>query len=277
MILGIDVGNSNIVVAIMDESGVQKKKNYETDRKSSSIYYKKQLKELVEDNNIKDIIISSVVPEMNETLSQAILEAFRKKPIFVKSNLDLGITIKYDNPNKLGADLITVGVSAVTKYDSPVIVIDVGTATTFSVINGKKEYLGGMIAPGPYTSIKALATMTSQLPEIEFTEINKVIGTNTIDCIKIGTITAHAAMIDGMLEKVLNRLNEPNVKIIATGGNSKRIIEMCIHKIIWDENLIFDGLYEIYRRNKNLPHHCISKVCGGGATEPCCLHNKSAK
>lgn len=259
MILGIDVGNSNIVAALINECGVQKKKNYETNRKSSSIYYKKQLKELAKGNNIKDVIISSVVPEMNETLSQAILETFRKKPIFVKSNLNLGITIKYDSPNKLGTDLITVAVSAVTKYDSPVIVIDIGTATTFSVINGKKEYLGGMIAPGPYTSIKALATMTSQLPEIEITDINKVIGTNTIDCIKIGTITAHAAMIDGMLEKVLNTLNEPNVKMIATGGNSKRIIEMCTHKIIWDENLIFDGIYEIYQRNKNLPPY-ISKA-----------------
>ena len=117
------------------------------------------------------------------------------------------------------------------------------------MINRNKEYIGGMIAPGPHTSMKALATMTAQLPEIELVTSNKVIGTNTIDCMKIGIITAHAAMIDGMIERVLNELNESNVKIIATGGGAKDIIDMCTHKIIWDKDIIFNGLYEIYINN----------------------------
>ncbi len=227
MILGIDIGNSNIVIGLIDKQGVINKECYET---SKEIQYEEYIRKIIGSNNITGIIISSVVP-------------------FVNSELNLGITIKYDNPQKLGADLISVAVGAVAKYKGPVIVIDIGTATTFSVINGNKEYLGGMIAPGPHTSMKALASMTAQLPEIELTTTNKVIGTNTIDCMKIGITTAHAAMIDEMLERVLNELNENEVKIIATGGGAKKIIDMCTHKIIWDENIIFDGLYEIYQNN----------------------------
>lgn len=246
MILGIDIGNSNIDIALMDKHGVIKKECYEMGKE---MQYEEYLRKIIGDNNITGIIISSVVPEINETIKQAVINICEKIPIFVNSELKLGITIKYDNPQKLGADLISVAVGAVTKYKNPVIVIDIGTATTFSVINRNKEYIGGMIAPGPHTSMKALATMTAQLPEIELVTSNKVIGTNTIECMKIGIITAHAAMIDGMIERVLNELNESNVKIIATGGGAKDIIDMCTHKIIWDKDIIFNGLYEIYINN----------------------------
>ncbi len=246
MILGIDIGNSNIVIGLIDKQGVINKECYET---SKEIQYEEYIRKIIGSNNITGIIISSVVPKINEIIEQTAINICGKTPIFVNSELNLGITIKYDNPQKLGADLISVAVGAVAKYKGPVIVIDIGTATTFSVINGNKEYLGGMIAPGPHTSMKALASMTAQLPEIELTTTNKVIGTNTIDCMKIGITTAHAAMIDEMLERVLNELNENEVKIIATGGGAKKIIDMCTHKIIWDENIIFDGLYEIYQNN----------------------------
>lgn len=247
MILGIDIGNSNIAMALINKQRVTKKACYETNRE---IQYEEYLRKIINDSKITEIIISSVVPKINETMKQAVINICGKEPIFVNSELNLGITIKYDNPQKLGADLISVAVGAIAKYESPVIIIDIGTATTFSVINRNKEYLGGMIAPGPHTSVKALATMTAQLPKIELVATNKVIGTNTIDCMKIGIMTAHAAMIDGMIEKVLAELNENNVKIIATGGGAKNIIDMCTHTIIWDEDIIFDGLYEICKRNK---------------------------
>lgn len=247
MILGIDIGNSNTVIALINKQGVINKMCYETNKERQ---YTEYLRKIMGDSNITGIIISSVVPEINETIKQAVINICGREPIFVNSELNLGITIKYDNPQKLGADLINVAVGAITKYNSPAIVIDIGTATTFSVINENKEYLGGMIALGPHTSMKALATMTAQLPKIELVSTSKVIGTNTIDCMKIGIMTAHAAMIDGMIEKVLAELNENNVKIIATGGRAKNIIDMCTHTIIWDEDIIFDGLYEIYQNNR---------------------------
>lgn len=252
MLLGIDVGNTNIVAWLIDKKGVHNEYRYETNKKSTHIYHQEHLKNFIEGEKIEGVIISSVVPEINEELNQAIINELEIIPMFVNANLKMGITIKYVNPNKLGADLITGAVGAVNKYNGgPLIIIDVGTATTFSVINENNEYIGGMIAPGPKISMKALAMMASQLKEIELTVTDKVIGTTTEECMKIGTMTAHSAMIDGMLEKVINELKAPNVKIIATGGEAKEIINMCIHKIISDKNLIAYGLYEIYKMNIN--------------------------
>lgn len=250
MILGIDVGNTNIVAWLIDEKGVHNEYRYETDKKSTHIYHQENLKELIKGENIEGVIVSSVVPEINNEINQAIINEFKITPMFVNANLKMGITIKYVDPNKLGADLITGAVGAVTKYNGgPLVIIDIGTATTFSVVNGNNEYIGGMIAPGPKISMKALAMMASQLKEIELNATDKVIGTTTEECMKIGTMTAHSAMIDGMLEKVINELKEPNVKVIATGGEAKEIMDMCKHEIFLDQNLIAHGLYEIYKEN----------------------------
>lgn len=252
MILGIDIGNTNIVASLIDGQGVIEEERYETIKNGTDLYHEDHLRNLIKDKTVCGVIISSVVPEINEQIEEASINILGITPTFVSSKLKTGVDIKYDNPNKLGADLITVAVGALTKYSGPLIIIDIGTATTFSVISENNEYLGGMIAPGPHTSIKALASMTSQLPEIEVKVPDKVIGTNTIDCMRIGTITAHAAMIDGMIDKVIKELNVPHVNIIATGGESKDIINMCTHKIILDNNLIPYGLYEIYKKNNNI-------------------------
>ncbi len=249
MILGIDVGNTNIVASIINEQGVIDEERYETVRDCKYSYHEEHLRKLVKDKTINGVIISSVVPEFNKQIEEVTINILGITPVFVSSKLKTGIHIKYDYPEKLGADLITVAVGALSRYQGPIIVVDIGTATTFSVISENNEYLGGMIAPGPYTSIKALASMTSQLPEIEVEVTDKVIGTNTIDCMKIGTITAHTVMIDGMIDKVMKVLNNTNINIIATGGEAKDIINMCTHKIILDKNLIPYGLYEIYKKN----------------------------
>jgi type III pantothenate kinase len=250
MILGIDVGNTDIVAALIDERGVNQNLRYETKKRETAPYHAGNLKQLVGNQAIDGIIISCVVPEINEYLEQACVETVGKIPMFVSAKLKTKLDIKYDAPNKLGADLITGAVGAVKKYGTPAIIIDIGTATTFAVISKQNEYLGGIIAPGPYTSMKALAAMTSLLPETDLTVTDKVIGTNTADCIRIGTLTAHAAMIDGMIDRIRDKLNIPDAKIIATGGISKDITDMCTqHEIICDRNLLFDGLYELYKMN----------------------------
>ncbi len=251
MILGIDVGNTNIVAALIDENGIFKECRYYTDKQESDLYHKNYLGALICNQTLNGVIISSVVPEINDCLKQACVELTGLSPIFVHAGLKTGLNIKYDNPKKLGADLITASVGAIRKYGTPIIIVDIGTATTFSVINENYEYLGGMIAPGPYTSIKALADTASQLPEIDFNVTDKVIGTNTVDCIKIGTLTAHAAMIDGMLDRVINSLNLNDVQIIATGGRCEDITNMCFHKMVCDKNLILYGLYDLYKMNCN--------------------------
>lgn len=251
MVLGIDAGNTNIVAALIDKGNVVKEYRYATFRNENALYHKQHIANLVSDQVINGIIISSVVPEVNYYLKDACMELFKVSPVFVSAGLKTGIDIRYDNPDKLGADLIAVATGAVRKYGAPVIVIDIGTATTFSVINKNKEYLGGMIAPGPYTSMKALASMTSQLPETELDFTDSVIGTNTIDCIKVGILTAHSAMIDGMIDKVKEKLKLSDITLVSTGGFSEKIIHRCAHKIVCDKDLIFTGLYTIYLQNLN--------------------------
>lgn len=251
MILGIDAGNTNIVAALINENGVIKKCRYNTAKQESASYHKHNLEKLIISESVSAVIISSVVPEINDYLNQACFDITGMIPVFAGSELKTGLAIKYDNPQKLGADLICAAVGAVSRYGSPAIVVDIGTATTFSVINENNEYLGGMISPGPLTSMKALASMASQLPEIKLEATDKIIGTNTQDCIKIGILTAHSAMIDAMLDKVKNQLNRSDIRLVATGGFAKTVTAMCTHKIICDDNLIFKGLYELYKMNLN--------------------------
>lgn len=250
MILAVDAGNTNIVAALMNDGKVINEYRYDTAKTEVAEYHKSNLERLVQNQPIDGVIISSVVPEINNHLETACLQLTGLIPEFVSSVMITGLDIKYDNPQRLGADLICVAVGAVEKYGAPVIVIDIGTATTFSVVNEKNEYLGGMIAPGPYTSMKALASMTSQLQKTELEITDKVIGANTAECIRIGTLTAHSAMLDGMLDRVLKCLNTADVHIIATGGFAQKITSMCTHKIICDDNLIFIGLFELYKLNQ---------------------------
>jgi len=251
MILAIDVGNTSTESALLhfENGNILKKHRYSSKAQSTVEYHKNYLVSLVESNIISGVVISSVVPEISVLLEAACRELFNIKPIFVSADIKMGLTIRYDAPQKLGADLIAAAAGAVVKYGSPAIVIDAGTATTFSVINEKKEYLGGMIAPGPVTAMKALASMTAQLPVTRLAVTDKVIGTNTADCINIGTVTAHAAMIDGMLDRVLEAFAFSDVSLIATGGFSKELVTLFRHNLLFDENLIFTGMYNIYKMN----------------------------
>ncbi|MDE6470211.1 MAG: type III pantothenate kinase [Eubacterium sp.] len=249
MILAVDAGNTNIVAALMNNGNVINEYRYNTGKDKDFEYHKNHLERLVQNRTIDSVIISSVVPEINSRLDTVCVQLTGISPKFVSCDMATGLDIKYDNPQKLGADLICAAVGAVKKYGAPVIVMDIGTATTFSVINKNKEYLGGMIAPGPYTSMQALASMASQLSETELEITDNVIGTNTAECIKIGTLTAHSAMLDGMLDRVIPTLDTADVKLVATGGFAQKITSMCTHKIICDVHLIFTGLYELYKIN----------------------------
>jgi len=251
MILAVDVGNTSTELALLNaENGsVKAKFRYSSKAQKTVQYHKENISEFVKNSSVSGIVITSVVPEISAFLNQSCSELFDFRPLFVSANIKTGLEIKYDYPEKLGADLIAAASGAVSKYGSPVIVVDVGTATTFSVVNEKNEYLGGLIAPGPVTSMKALASMTAQLPAVHLEITDKVIGTNTADCINIGTVTAHCAMIDGMLERVKESLGCSDVKVVATGGFSKDLMPLCRQKMLYDENLIFAGLYQIYKMN----------------------------
>lgn len=255
MILAIDAGNTNIVLGCMGDDTIRFTARVSTDRAKTEDEYALIFRNLfdlhqVDRHTIDGAILSCVVSELTDVLCAAIETVIKKRPLVVGAGLKTGLNIKIDNPVQLGADLVVDAVAALAKYPKPIAVFDMGTANTMSIIDSKGQFLGGAIMAGPRLSVDMLSSCTSQLPRIELDAPAKVIGSNTIQCMQSGAIYGHAAMIDGLIDRVEAELGEPLVSIVATGGLSSRIIPFCKRKIILDENLMLQGLQIIYYKNR---------------------------
>lgn len=253
MILTIDVGNTNITFGIFNNDDIILLSRIATERNHTPDQY------AVEFNNILALqkfnpseldgsIVSSVVPELTNTISEAVKIISNKRPLVIAPGIKTGLDIAIDNPAQLGADLAAGAVGAAENYPLPAFVIDLGTATKIYALNERKAYLGGMIAPGIEISLKALTGTSSMLPSIALNSPSKVCAKNTVESMQSGVILGTAAMIDGMLERFEKELGKP-ATIIATGGLSAFVINECEHEIIYDDKLILKGLKEIYKKN----------------------------
>lgn len=254
MLLTIDIGNTNIVIGGISDEKIYFISRISTEKNLSKDEYTIKLKNILEIYNIKledikDCIISSVVPPVLSSITEAIYLLINKKPLIVGPGIKTGLNILVDNPAQVGSDLIVDAVACINDYKPPLIIIDMGTATTFSIIDKNKNYIGGCIMPGVKISLNALSSMTAQLPFISLEEPKKIFGKNTIDCMKSGIVFGNACMIDGMIEKIEKELNE-KATIIATGGISRHIIPFCEKDIIYDDDLMIKGLLKIYKKNK---------------------------
>ncbi len=254
MILAVDIGNTNIVIGCLDDEKVYFVERVSTDPSKTELEYVVQFHALLEiyrinREEITGAIIASVVPPLNNIMMAAIRKAFRTEPLLVGPGVKTGLNILTDNPASDGADLIVNAVAGLKYYGAPLIMIDMGTATTISVVDDKKNYIGGMIIPGVRVSLDALVGRTSQLPRISLEAPKKLIGKNTIDCMKSGIVIAQAAMLDGMIERIWEDMGE-KVPVVATGGLSGSIVPHCKVEIIYDNELTLKGLGEIYRKNR---------------------------
>jgi type III pantothenate kinase len=214
-------------------------------------------KDLFELKNIKfddidGIIFSSVVPSLNYTIEHMCRFFLGVKPIIVSSDTDTGLDIKYDNPRELGADRIVNAVAAYHYYGGPCLIVDVGTATTFSLVGEKGEFLGGAIAPGIKSSINALVSSAAKLPLIELVKPSKVIGTTTIENMQSGAVYGFMGLVQKLIEKIMEEAPYENIKVIATGGLMEVIEEDLLKNYIdyFDRSLTLKGLKLIYDRNK---------------------------
>lgn len=253
MILAIDIGNTNIVVGCIDDKKTYFIERLATVRTKTELEYAVDLKTVLDIYHIKktDIdgcIISSVVPQITN-IAKLAAEKILKKEVMVLGRCKTGLNIMMDNPGQLGADLVADAVAGLKEYSVPFIVIDMGTATTVSVVNGKKQYIGGMILPGIGISLDALTARASQLSGISIDAPKHVIGRNTIECMKSGVLYSNAAAIDGIIDRVEEELGE-KATVIATGGLAKKIVSHCKKDIILDEDLLLKGLLIIYEKNK---------------------------
>lgn len=253
MILAIDIGNTNIVIGCTKKEKVYFVERVSTNISKTELEYVVEFKTLFDlyHINVKEItgcIISSVVPPLNNIVSTAMEKLLGTSPLIVGPGVKTGLNILMDNPGQVGSDLIVNAVAGLKYYGAPIIMIDMGTATTISVVDENKNYIGGMILPGVKVSLESLVNRTSQLPKISLEAPRKIIGTNTIDCMKSGIIMGQAACMDGMIERIWEELGYQAI-VVATGGLAGCIVPYCKQKIIHDNELTLKGLDIIYRKN----------------------------
>ena len=254
MILAIDIGNTNIVVGCIDEEKIYFTERLSTVRTKTELEYAVDLKTVLDIYHIKrtDIegcIISSVVPQITGIAKLAAEKILKKEVMVLGPGVKTGLNIVMDNPGQLGADLVADAVAGLASYPVPLVVIDMGTATTISVVNSKKQYIGGMIMPGVGISLDALTARASHLSGIRIDAPRHIIGKNTIECMKSGVLYSNAAALDGIIDRIEEELGEKTT-VIATGGLAKKIVPHCRKEIILDEELLLKGLMLIYRKNK---------------------------
>ena len=254
MILAIDIGNTNIVVGCIDEKKTIFIERLSTIKNKMEIEYALDIKGIfeihdVDAREVEGAIISSVVPQITEIIGSACEKIINKKAMIVGPGIKTGLNIMIDNPGQLGSDLVADAVAGVADYKAPMIIFDLGTATTASVINEKGTYIGGFIIPGMYTSLNALTANASQLQGISLDAPNRLIGKNTIECMKSGMIYGTAASLDGIIVRVEEELGQP-VTAIVTGGLAEKVLPFCKKELIWDEDLLLKGLRIIYNKNK---------------------------
>ena len=254
MILTIDIGNSNIVLGGVREDTIVFVARLRTETNKTSDQYCVDLKILldvygVKPEDIEGSIISSVVPQVLNSFQTAIKKLTGKTSLVVGPGIKTGLDIRLENPGQTGADLVVADVAALREHKPPLIVIDMGTATTMSVLDENGAHIGGCIIPGVQISLAALADKTALLPGLQLDQPKRVIGRNTIDAMRSGSMMGTACMLDGMVERMEQELG-CKTTVIATGGIAKFSVPLCKTPIIYDKDLLIKGLVALYKDNQ---------------------------
>ena len=253
MILTIDVGNTNVVMGCVENGDVKSVCRLATNLNDlSSDYAMKMCQSFefdgIDYKNFSGAILSSVVPQLNRAIRTAVKKVTGLDCMVVGAGLKTGVNIKLDDPGQLAGDLITGAVGALALYKPPLVVVDMGTATTIVAIDSEGSYLGGAIIPGIKLSYSALSSGTSLLPNIAIEAPKKCIGTNTVDSMKSGAVYGTAALVDGMIDRMETELGEP-VTVVATGGLAGTVVPYCRRKIEYEPALLLKGLAILYEKN----------------------------
>lgn len=251
MLLGVDIGNTTIYFGIINDEKIEKTFRISTEKARTADEYTVIIKNVLEENTsikeITDIIMASVVPEITNEVEKALYNITGLNTIIVKRDIPKTFYMNEECVRALGADLIADSTGAISKYQTPIIVFDMGTATTCSVINKEGKFMGGMICPGLKTSVDALIGKASQLSNFTLGNPKQVVGLETAECINAGAIFGHSSMINGLRKKVEEETGE-KYTVVLTGGNSDYVAKYVDHDIIQDKNLIFEGLKELYKQ-----------------------------
>ncbi len=254
MILTMDIGNSNIVIGGVRDDQIIFEARLRTDSTKTSDEYCMDLKSLmgvynVDTASIDGCIIASVVPQVLNSMQTAVKKLTGKQSLVVGPGLKTGLNIRLENPSQTGADLVVGCVAALREHKPPMIVIDMGTATTMVVLDETGALIGGCICPGVKISLDALTDKTALLPGLQLDQPKNAIGRNTIDCMRSGIMMGNACMIDGMVQRMEEELGQKTT-VIATGGIARFVLPLCKTPVIYDKDLLIKGLAALYKDNK---------------------------
>jgi type III pantothenate kinase len=254
VLLALDAGNSNITIGAFEGGQLISQWRLRTVHEQTSDEWGILLRNLfspagLDIEKVDGIIVCSVVPPIDSTLAAMTKRYFNREAMFVGPRTELGLAIRYDNPNEVGADRLVNGVAGFYKYGGPCVIVDFGTTINFDVISRDAEYLGGAIAVGIGIAIDALFSRTARLPMVEFRPPKDVVGTNTVASMQSGLYFGAIGMIDGILERIIDKLG-PETKAVATGGQAQMIVSGSRYLKVVDEHLTLEGLAMIWERNR---------------------------
>lgn len=250
MLLTIDIGNTNIALGIFDNENIIQTFKLASDKELSLDEYEVLLHSLLKSYKINACIIASVADELNLVIKNAIDNVFHINSLLLTCDLNLGVKLKLKNPKEVGADRVANACAAYVLYKKPAIVVDLGTATTFDILDKEGNFLGGVIMPGLSLQLRALNNNTSKLPRINADSVEKAIGNNTVDAMLSGVIRGSACAIEGLIKQCEEELRE-KAQIIATGGDSKLISNYMSRKFDFiNPYLTLEGLRFLYELNK---------------------------
>ena len=254
MLLTVDIGNTNIVIGGMTEGKLDFMARMSSNKIKTEDEYGAEIMSIlslhnVNINEIDGGIIASVVPPVLEAIKKAIKMVIKKEPMVVCPGVKTGLNILMDNPAAVGTDKIVAAVAALKEFEPPIIIVDMGTATTICVIDKNKNYIGGCIMPGVNISLDALCSRTAQLPHISLEEPKSPIAKNTIDSMRSGIVYGSADMIEGYVNRIEEEMGE-KASVVVTGGIGKYITKHCKRNFLYSEDLLLKGLEIIYNKNK---------------------------
>lgn len=253
MLFTIGINNTMTELGLIDGGKILAKDRISSVRGKTALEYSVLFRAFMDMNDVSvgeidGAILSSVVPYLTDIVQEAVKRTTGYTPLIVGPGIKNGLKIRIDDPKQLGADIVARTVGGIERYGTPLILINMGSATTFSTVNAKGEFVGTVIVPGVGVSLNALVEATSQLPGIDLNAPKRVVGTNTVDSMKSGTIFGQAALIDGLVDRICEEMGIEPV-VAASGHYAPTVVPSCRTKIIIDEDLLLIGLRAIYEKN----------------------------
>ena len=256
MLLAVDIGNSSVSLGVFGEDGILVfQSRAEASSRKSLDEYAVLFHSLfalygVNERDIKRCILSSVVPSVTHAVMGAVEKLTGCCPVQIGPGVKTGLNIKIDVQTQLGSDLVADAVAALAEFSSPMVIVNMGTVTTFTVIDRSGTLDGVIIAPGVRVSMDALAQYGAELPDISVAPPKRMIGKNTQDSMRSGVLYGHAAMVDGMIARISKEMKEPKITAVATGGLAQTVLSYCETEFEYRPSLTLTGLYLIAEKNK---------------------------